>query len=61
MLVPGIILLVPGSIGFKTVTFLMNQQTMNGLESAISTLIIAVALTCGLLFSNMLFKHREVF
>ena len=61
MLVPGIILLVPGSIGFKTVTFLMNEQTMSGLESAISTLITAVALTCGLLFSNMIIKQREVF
>ena len=61
MLVPGIILLVPGSIGFKTVNYLMNEQTMSGLESAISTLITAVVLTCGLLFSNMLFKHREVF
>lgn len=61
MLVPGIILLVPGSIGFKTVTFLINQQTMSGLESAISTLITAIALTCGLLFSNMIIKQREVF
>jgi uncharacterized membrane protein YjjP (DUF1212 family) len=61
MLVPGIILLVPGSIGFKTVTYLMNEQTMSGLESAISTLITAVALTCGLLFSNMIIKQREVF
>lgn len=61
MLVPGIILLVPGSIGFKTVAYLMNEQTMSGIASAISTLVIAVALTCGLLFSNMLFKHREVF
>lgn len=59
MLVPGIILLVPGSIGFKSISFLVNEQTLSGIETAFSTLITATALAAGLLFSNMLLKPKR--
>ena len=61
MLVPGIILLVPGSIGFKSITALVNDQTLNGIESAFSTLLAAASLTAGLLFSNMIIRLNRGF
>lgn len=61
MLVPGIILLVPGSIGFKSITALVNEQTLNGIESAFTTLLSAASLTAGLLFSNMIVRLNRGF
>ena len=61
MLVPGIILLVPGAIGFKSISALVNDQTLNGIESAFSTLISAASLTAGLLFSNMIVRLNRGF
>ncbi len=61
MLVPGIILLVPGSIGFKSISALVNDQTLNGIESAFSTLVSAASLTAGLLFSNMVIRLNRGF
>jgi len=61
MLVPGIILLVPGSIGFRSITALVNAETLNGIESAFSTLVSVAALTAGLLFSNMIVRLNKGF
>ena len=61
MLVPGIILLVPGSIGFKSISALVNDQTLNGVENAFSTLVSAASLTAGLLFSNMIVRLNRGF
>lgn len=61
MLIPGIILLVPGSIGFKSINALVNDQTLNGIESAFSTLVSAASLTAGLLFSNMIIRLNRGF
>lgn len=61
MLVPGIILLVPGSIGFKSVSMLVNADTLQGLEGIFHTLLSATSLTAGLLFANMLMPSRKVF
>ena len=61
MLIPGIILLVPGSIGFKSINALVNDQTLNGIESAFSTLVSAASLTAGLLFSNMVIRLNRGF
>jgi uncharacterized membrane protein YjjP (DUF1212 family) len=61
MLVPGIILLVPGSIGFRSISALVNAETLNGIESAFSTLVSAAALTAGLLFSNMIVRLNKGF
>lgn len=59
MLVPGIILLVPGSVGFKSVAYLLNEETLSGIDNAFSTIITAVALTAGLLFSNTIIKPKR--
>ncbi|MFZ5624932.1 MAG: threonine/serine ThrE exporter family protein, partial [Gemmatimonadota bacterium] len=44
MQVPGIILLVPGSIGFRSVTSLLDYEVVTGLETAVRMILIAISL-----------------
>jgi uncharacterized membrane protein YjjP (DUF1212 family) len=57
-LVPGILLLVPGSLGFRSLSSLMDQETVLGVEAAFRMTLIAVSLATGLLFSNVLLPVR---
>jgi len=59
MLVPGIILLVPGSLGYKSITELVNNQTLSGIEAAFSMTITAIALVSGLVFSNIVLSPKR--
>lgn len=61
MLVPGIILLVPGSLGYKSITELVNNQTLSGIEAAFSMTITAIALVSGLVFSNIVLSPKRSF
>jgi uncharacterized membrane protein YjjP (DUF1212 family) len=54
VLVPGIILLVPGSIGFRSLTSLMERQALAGIETAFSTILTAIALVSGLLIAGVI-------
>jgi uncharacterized membrane protein YjjB (DUF3815 family) len=53
MLVPGIILLVPGSMGFKSLTALLDQDIVAGLDTAFQMLLAGVSLVIGLLMSSI--------
>lgn len=59
-LVPGILLLVPGSLGFRSLTSLLERQTVLGVESAFRMTLVAVALVTGLLFSNVVLPPRPL-
>lgn len=59
MAVPGLILLVPGSIGFRGVTALVAHETVAGVQTAFSVLLVAVALATGLLVANTLIPPRR--
>jgi uncharacterized membrane protein YjjB (DUF3815 family) len=59
MMVPGIILLVPGSIGFKSVSLFIGTETLNGIENVLSMVISAVALAVGLILANMFTKYKQ--
>lgn len=59
MLVPGIILLVPGSLGYRSITELINNQTLSGIETAFSMTITAIALASGLVVSNILLSSKR--
>ncbi len=56
---PGIILLVPGSVGFRSLAFVFEQQTMQGLNMAVSLLLTVVALVAGILFAGTLVAPRN--
>jgi len=58
---PSIILLVPGSIGFRSLSAFLDQEAVQGLETAVLAVIIALALATGLLLANVLLPpHRAL-
>ncbi|PJK11499.1 hypothetical protein CO614_06485 [Lysobacteraceae bacterium NML120232] len=58
--VPGIILLVPGSVSFRGVMDLMQQQNISAGQAALmSVLNILLALIAGLMFGNLLAPPRS--
>jgi uncharacterized membrane protein YjjP (DUF1212 family) len=56
---PGIILLVPGSVGFRTLSFVFQKDVFLGLDTAVSLLLLLVSLVAGLLFANTLVPPRR--
>ncbi|HEX8393143.1 MAG TPA: threonine/serine exporter family protein [Longimicrobium sp.] len=60
VLVPGILLLVPGSVGFRGLASLMERQTLAGIETAFSMMLTAVALVSGLLIAGVIAPERRV-
>lgn len=51
---PGLLLLVPGSIGFRSVTLLLGNDPSAGVEAAFRALLVAVALVAGVLAANVI-------
>jgi uncharacterized membrane protein YjjP (DUF1212 family) len=58
-LVPGILLLVPGSIGYQSLDFFIAQDALAGMQTAFRTTLVAAALVGGLLFANVLLPPRR--
>ena len=59
-LVPGILLLVPGSVGFASFQALLERDVVSGVETAFRMLLTAIALAGGLLAANTLVDGRGV-
>ena len=57
--VPGIILLVPGSIGLKSLYFVFQRDVYQGLDTSFSLAVILISLVAGLLFGNVLLPPRR--
>ena len=57
--VPGIILLVPGSVGFRSLSFVFERDVMLGIHTGITVLTVLVALVAGVLFGNLLIPARK--
>jgi uncharacterized membrane protein YjjP (DUF1212 family) len=57
--VPGIVLLVPGSVGFRSLTFVLERDLIVGLNTAVAVLTVLVALVAGVLFGNLLVPARR--
>jgi uncharacterized membrane protein YjjP (DUF1212 family) len=53
-LVPSILMLVPGSIGYRSVTLFMNRDVLSGVEGVFRVLITAAALVAGLIIAALL-------
>jgi uncharacterized membrane protein YjjP (DUF1212 family) len=51
---PGILLLVPGSLGFRGVDALLQQQTLIGVGAAFETFLVGASLVGGLLLAHAL-------
>ena len=59
-LVPGILLLVPGSVGFASFQALLERDVVSGVETAFRMLLTAIALAGGLLAANTLVDGRDL-
>lgn len=59
MLVPGMILLVPGSLGFLSISKLVASDVVAGIQIALTMLSTSMALVLGIIFSNILVKTSK--
>ena len=59
-LVPGILLLVPGSIGFRSLSSLLDREVVTGVETAFTMVLIGAGLVAGLLLANVLVPERRM-
>lgn len=55
--IPGIALIVPGSIGVKSMGALLSQDTIAGIDTAFQMFLVAMALAAGLLFANAIVRE----
>ncbi len=58
---PGIILLVPGSVGYRSLNFLFERNVVGGLDTAWTMITIAMALVVGILIGNIVIKPRRAY
>lgn len=56
---PAIILLVPGSIGFKGIEFLFSQNALEGVNTLFNTLTIGLALVAGTYFGSIIIRPKR--
>lgn len=56
---PGIIMLVPGSVALRGVISLVQAQSLNAGQAAMAALNTLMALLAGLLFGNLLVSARR--
>ena len=56
---PGILLLVPGSVGFRSMSFLLERDTTLGMDTALLLVTLLVSLVAGLLFGELLVSPRR--
>lgn len=57
---PGLLILVPGSLGYRSLIALLESQTVRGVELAFSMVLVAVSLVGGLLFANLLLPPKRI-
>ncbi|HJR10799.1 MAG TPA: threonine/serine exporter family protein [Rhodanobacteraceae bacterium] len=56
---PGVLLLVPGSVGFRSVSDLLNNQIASGSHVAVLLVTMLISLVAGLLFGDLLVAPRR--
>ncbi len=56
---PGLLILVPGSVGFRSLTAFLDADTLGGLQTAIGVFFIGVSIVIGLLLANVIVQPRK--
>lgn len=59
-LVPGMMMLVPGSVGFGSLAKFLEKDILSGVGTAFSMILVAVALVTGLLVANVIVPPRKI-
>jgi uncharacterized membrane protein YjjB (DUF3815 family) len=57
--VPGLILLVPGSLVFRSLAALLEQDVVSGVHAAFTTSLVAISLATGILLANVVLPPRR--
>lgn len=57
-LLPGLMVLVPGGLGFRGLEFIIQKQLVMGLDTAFQALFVAIALLTGLLLAHAAVQPR---
>jgi uncharacterized membrane protein YjjP (DUF1212 family) len=57
--VPAVLLLVPGSMGLRGMTSLLDKETLTGIETVFAMFIVAISIVAGLLVANAVFSPRR--
>jgi len=60
MQVPGLIILVPGSLGFRSLSALLERDVLSGVQAAFAALLVAIALATGILLANVVIPPRRL-
>jgi len=53
IMMPGFIILVPGSVGYRSILALVEKDIIGGLETAFDVAVIGISLVAGFLISSM--------
>jgi len=56
---PGIILLVPGSVGFRSLSSLIDRDVLLGIDTAVTMMALLIAIVAGLFFGDFLIPPRR--
>jgi uncharacterized membrane protein YjjB (DUF3815 family) len=58
-IVPGVLVLVPGSAGFQSAADLLEGRTIRGIDAAFDTFVTALAIVYGLIMATLLLPERR--
>jgi uncharacterized membrane protein YjjB (DUF3815 family) len=59
-LLPGILVLVPGSLGLRSVTGMLEDETLRAIDGAFQMGMVAVSLSMGVLVANVVVRPRRM-
>lgn len=59
-LTPSMLILVPGSLGYRSLAALLEQQTIEGVQFAFAMIVVAVSIVGGLLVANLVIPPRRI-
>lgn len=57
---PGVLILVPGSVGFRGLISMLDDRMIAGLEAAFQMILVAVSIVAGLLVANVISPQRRI-
>jgi uncharacterized membrane protein YjjP (DUF1212 family) len=60
-ILPGILPLLPGGLGFRTFSSLMAADVVDGVQAGVTMLFVALSLVTGLLLASLTARAREGF
>jgi len=60
LIVPGLLMLVPGSLGFRSLAAMIEHDTLTGLETAFAMALVGISIVVGLLVANAVVAPRRM-